>query len=315
MGIKISDKDLIDDLIRVYNMHNKIPYVTVYVIDGKYNRSTYARRFGSWNKALLLCFGKVNEEKGPPPLTIECGWCGEKTKNPKFCSSSCSALFSQKQNKKDPHKCLNCHKDLISNSRKYCSLDCKTAYHHNEYIYRWLHGLEDGVKGKDEVSDHIRKYLIEQYGEKCQKCGWNEKNPHTRKIPLHIHHKNGDWSNNSKDNLEILCPSCHSLTGTYGGRNKGKGRRSKYGYRPYVDFKKHEEFDKCPVCGKEKNKKLKFCSPSCLHTSQKRFDIKKEELEILIGEKSYSEIGRMFGVTCNSIKKRCKRLGIEFKKK
>ena len=29
---------------------------------------------------------------------------------------------------------------------------------------------------------------------------------------------------NKEENLILLCPSCHSLTPTYGARNKGKGR-------------------------------------------------------------------------------------------
>ena len=32
----------------------------------------------------------------------------------------------------------------------------------------------------------------------------------------------------SEGNLELLCPSCHSLTPSYGGRNKGNGRKTRY---------------------------------------------------------------------------------------
>ncbi len=39
-------------------------------------------------------------------------------------------------------------------------------------------------------------------------------------IPLELHHKDGDNTNNELDNLELLCPNCHALTDNYRGRNK-----------------------------------------------------------------------------------------------
>jgi len=31
-----------------------------------------------------------------------------------------------------------------------------------------------------------------------------------------MHHKDGNRSNNKEDNLELLCPNCHSLTDNFG---------------------------------------------------------------------------------------------------
>ena len=53
----------------------------------------------------------------------------------------------------------------------------------------------------------------------------------TKKIPLEVEHIDGNSQNNKEENLTLLCPSCHSLTKTYKGANKGKGRkhrRSRY---------------------------------------------------------------------------------------
>ena len=36
---------------------------------------------------------------------------------------------------------------------------------------------------------------------------------------MQLHHVNGDGRDNRLDNLELLCPNCHSQTETYGGRN------------------------------------------------------------------------------------------------
>lgn len=45
----------------------------------------------------------------------------------------------------------------------------------------------------------------------------------------------------------------------------------------------------------------------------RKFEVSKEELEILVKEKPMTEIGKMFGVSDNAVKKRCKKLGIELK--
>lgn len=52
---------------------------------------------------------------------------------------------------------------------------------------------------------------------RCVSCGlktWQDK-----PIPLELHHKDGDRSNNNLSNLELLCPNCHALTPSYRGKN------------------------------------------------------------------------------------------------
>ena len=52
---------------------------------------------------------------------------------------------------------------------------------------------------------------------KCEVCGistWNGK-----KITLELHHKNGVHSDNHIDNLQILCPNCHSQTKNFRSKN------------------------------------------------------------------------------------------------
>ena len=39
-------------------------------------------------------------------------------------------------------------------------------------------------------------------------------------LSLELEHKDGNTLNNNRDNLEGLCPNCHSLTLTWRGRNK-----------------------------------------------------------------------------------------------
>lgn len=125
-------------------------------------------------------------------------------------------------------KCPNCHNDVLTRNNTYCSFKCKTEYEYNQYIQRWKSGQVDGTRYKGEASSiFVRKYLQEKYGNKCCKCGWCEMNIFTEKIPLHIHHIDGNWKNNIEENLELLCPNCHSLTSSYGSMNKGNGRPNK----------------------------------------------------------------------------------------
>lgn len=57
-------------------------------------------------------------------------------------------------------------------------------------------------------------------GWKCEKCGRTEWEG--QRIPLCVHHIDGNHINNQIENLQILCPNCHAQTDNYCGRNKNK---------------------------------------------------------------------------------------------
>lgn len=120
--------------------------------------------------------------------------------------------------------CLNCNKK-IDKVKKYCNNICQREYQYKTYINNWIQGLETGIRGKDQISMHVRRYLFEINNDSCQICGWNKINPVTEKSPLEIHHKDGDHKNNVLENLQLLCPNCHSLTSTYKALNTGNGRK------------------------------------------------------------------------------------------
>ena len=70
--------------------------------------------------------------------------------------------------------------------------------------------------------EHLKRRLqaAELLPRHCEHCGLNEWRG--KPLSLQLHHINGDKHDNRLENLEILCPNCHSQTDTWGGKNKGK---------------------------------------------------------------------------------------------
>ena len=122
--------------------------------------------------------------------------------------------------------CLVCKEKLIRSIYKYCSNKCASRYIYLEYIKNWKLGMVNGNRGINtkNISGHIKRYLIEKFGEKCIICGWNKINPYTGRVPIEIDHINGISEDNNENNLRLVCPNCHSLSENYRNLNRGKGR-------------------------------------------------------------------------------------------
>lgn len=121
-------------------------------------------------------------------------------------------------------RCLFCGKN-IPNRNKYCNNKCQAEYEYLLFVENWKIGNNSGTKGHwGQLSNYIRRYMLEKNQYKCSICGWGEVNPYTNTIPLEIDHIDGDASNNREENLRVICPNCHSLTPSYRGANRGNGR-------------------------------------------------------------------------------------------
>lgn len=156
----------------------------------------------------------------------------------RFCSKSCSAKYNnanrdiKRTGSGKMSKCINCQKTTRNLHSKYCSNKCQAENGYHNFIENWKSGTENGVIGisTKTLSGHIRRYMKEKHGTKCYRCGWDQMHPITGHIPLEINHIDGNAENNKEENLELLCPNCHSLTPNFRNLNKGKGRKWRLEY-------------------------------------------------------------------------------------
>lgn len=83
-----------------------------------------------------------------------------------------------------------------------------------EYFYNY-HLIENSKMLASDVRKRLIEFKIKN--EICENCGildWQDK-----KLTLQLHHINGSHTDNRIDNLQILCPNCHSQTKNFGTRN------------------------------------------------------------------------------------------------
>src|SRR5579884_3098145 len=139
----------------------------------------------------------------------------------KYCSMKCAKMcFAQRR-----PNCTFCGAKLKRHQYKYCSIKCQREHDYQTRVKQ----LEDGTYSTYSTNQFIRRFLILRDGENCSRCGWAKRHPKTGRVPVEVEHIDGDYRNNHPTNLTLLCPNCHSLTDTFRGLNRGRGRPYRLG--------------------------------------------------------------------------------------
>lgn len=186
-------------------------------------------------------------------------------------------------------------------------------------LRRTSHGREDAFILRRALLESGRAYS-------CEKCNigseWNG-----QELRLQVDHINGDFLDNSSENLRFLCPNCHSQTNGYNGSRgiAGLVSSSKWGDINYIDliapYVSVNYIDNLMKLGKERiernKKKERRCScgnmikdhrakkcMSCSRLASRKverppYDVLLKELEKM----SFCAVGRKYGVSDNAVRK------------
>lgn len=138
----------------------------------------------------------------------------------------------------------------------------------------------------------LKKRLIDEglLRNECHECRmlpiWNNK-----PLTLQLEHKNGINNDNRLENLELLCPNCHSQTETFAGRNSKMPD------------------PKCLICNKKlSSRKNKYCKSHYPTRHQPKPDRRKitwpsiEELEEMKSQMTWVDMGECLGVSDNAVR-------------
>lgn len=147
----------------------------------------------------------------------------------------------------------------------------------------------------------LRKWFVkEQFVTyKCSCCGISEWQG--KELSLQLDHINGDNHDNRLENLRWLCPNCHSQTNTFCGRATKKNHITSHG------ITKEKTINYCIDCGKEISQSAIRCQECAAKQKRVVERPSPEELyNILLKQNgNFSEVGRMFGVKDNTVRKWC----------
>ena len=180
----LQKEELINDLLEIAKLLDHIPSQAEYEGTGKYYSSTYKRKFGSWNNAILEAFNITRPVRKKRTLN-SCLKCETKTKNNKFCSQKCAASFNNQVSngrkigrKRKVKICKRCGKQEIP-TRKLCCDNCKFLIKTNDG-YKYFNQVTKSMIATNDTQKYRRirnhaRVIAKDAGllNKCHECGYS----------------------------------------------------------------------------------------------------------------------------------------------
>lgn len=163
----------------------------------------------------------------------QCPRCSaEHTKPGTFCSRKCanSRVFSEESKLKKSiaikkHIAANGYYDNAKNLVDYTGKKLPEDIIAKRSVSRKANTMDRFESGKVKDNATLKRILAELLGYKCAVCGIHEW--HGQLLSLQLDHIDGDASNTLPNNVRLICPNCHTLTPTWGAKNKGRGRKAR----------------------------------------------------------------------------------------
>lgn len=167
----------------------------------------------------------------------DCPRCGDPHEKPgTYCSRSCAnkKKFSAESSKKKSLANKKYWEGLSEDEKKIKGeVFQKTSPYSTEKYFKSL--MNNDWDSFSYQAKRLR-VILEQNG-CCNKCGLDEWLG--ERLTLEYEHRDGNNTNDNRDNVEALCPNCHSQTLTWRGRNTESNRNRQVVVEKYLTLQKN----------------------------------------------------------------------------
>ena len=131
---------------------------------------------------------------------------------------------------KNENYCKNCKNIIdrnIGNKPIFCNIKCSSEYIRKKSIEYWLKNQNEFRNKLINLKNWVKPYFLEKQKHKCKICGildeWNGNS-----MVFILDHIDGNASNNTEENLRLICHNCDSQLPTYKSKNKNSARIKRY---------------------------------------------------------------------------------------